>query len=77
VPVDEQVIAIYAGTKGWTDDVPVSEVQRYETELIEYLKANHASVLDDIRSTGALPDEDVIDKALSAFKETFDTGKVD
>jgi F-type H+-transporting ATPase subunit alpha len=77
VPVEEQVIAIYAGTKGWTDDVPVSEVQRYETELIEYLKANHASVLDDIRSTGALPDEGLIDKALSAFKETFDTGKVD
>jgi F-type H+-transporting ATPase subunit alpha len=77
VPVEEQVIIIYAGTKGWTDDVPVSEVQRYGTELIEYLKANHASILDDIRSTGTLPDEGVIDKALSAFKETFDTGKVD
>jgi F-type H+-transporting ATPase subunit alpha len=77
VPVEEQVVAIYAGTKGWTDDVPVSEVQRYESELIEYLKANQASILDDIRSSGALPDEGVIDKALSAFGESFDTGKVD
>jgi F-type H+/Na+-transporting ATPase subunit alpha len=77
VPVEEQVIAIYAGTKGWTDDVPVSEVQRYETELIEFLKANHASVLDSIRETKALPDETELEKALSAFKDNFDTGKVD
>jgi F-type H+-transporting ATPase subunit alpha len=77
VPVEEQVISIYAGTKGWTDSVPVSEVRRFEMELIEFLKANHASVLDTIRSTGALPEEGEIDKALSAFLETFDTGKVD
>jgi len=77
VPVEEQVIAIYAGTNGWTDDVPVSEVRRYETELIEFLKANHPAVLDTIRDTKALPEEDEIEKALSAFKETFDTGKVD
>ena len=77
VPVEEQVIAIYAGTNGWTDDVPVSEVRRYETELIEFLKANHPAVLDTIRDTKALPEEDEIQKALSAFKETFDTGKVD
>ena len=38
VPVEEQVLAIYAGTKGWTDTVPVSEVQRFEAELIEYFK---------------------------------------
>jgi F-type H+-transporting ATPase subunit alpha len=77
VPVEEQVIVIYAGTKGWTDDVPVSEVQRYGTELIEFLKANHPKVLDTIRDTKALPEEAEIDKALSAFKESFDTGKVD
>jgi F-type H+-transporting ATPase subunit alpha len=77
VPVEEQVISIYAGTKGWTDSVPVSEVRRFEMELIEFLKANHASVLDTIRSTGALPEEGEIDKALGAFLETFDTGKVD
>jgi F-type H+-transporting ATPase subunit alpha len=57
--------------------VPVSEVRRYETELIEFLKANHAAVLDTIRETKALPDEAELEKALSAFKETFDTGKVD
>jgi F-type H+-transporting ATPase subunit alpha len=77
VPVEEQVVVIYAGTKGWTDDVPVTEVQRYATELIEYIKANRPEVLETIRSTKALPDESDIDSALKAFGESFDTGKVD
>jgi F-type H+-transporting ATPase subunit alpha len=62
VPVEEQVLVIYAGTKGWTDSVPVPEVQRFATELIEYFKGNHATVLDDIRTKGALPDGDELDR---------------
>jgi F-type H+-transporting ATPase subunit alpha len=77
VPVEEQVLVIYAGTKGWTDTVPVSEVQRFAAELIEYFKGNHATVLDDIRTKGALPDGDELDRGLAAFVEGFDTGKVD
>jgi F-type H+-transporting ATPase subunit alpha len=77
VPVEEQVLVIYAGTKGWTDSVPVSEVQRFAAELIEYFKGNHATVLDDIRNKGALPDGDELDRGLTSFLEGFDTGKVD
>ena len=77
VPVEEQVLAIYAGTKGWTDSVPVSEVQRFEAELIEYFKGNHPGVLEAIRTSGALPDGDELDKGLTSFVEGFDTGKVD
>jgi len=77
VPVEEQVLVIYAGTKGWTDSVPVPEVQRFATELIEYFKGNHATVLDDIRTKGALPDGDELDRGLTSFLEGFDTGKVD
>src|SRR6202142_280937 len=77
VPVEEQVLVIYAGTKGWTDSVPVPEVQRFATELIEYFKGNHATVLDDIRTKGALPDGDELDRGLTSFVEGFDTGKVD
>jgi F-type H+-transporting ATPase subunit alpha len=77
VAVEEQVLAIYAGTKGWTDTVPVPEVRRFETELIEYFKGNHPEVLETIRTTGALPDGDALDKGLTSFLEGFDTGKVD
>jgi F-type H+-transporting ATPase subunit alpha len=77
VPVEEQVLVVYAGTKGWTDSVPVSEVQRFATEVIEYFKGNHASVLDTIRTKGVLPDGDELDRGLTSFVEGFDTGKVD
>jgi len=77
VVVEEQVLAIYAGTKGWTDTVPVSEVRRFEVELVEYFKGNHPGVLETIRTTGALPDGDELDKGLSSFLAGFDTGKVD
>jgi F-type H+-transporting ATPase subunit alpha len=77
VPVEEQVLVIYAGTKGWADTVPVPEVQRFATELIEYFKGNYAAVLEAIRTTGALPDGDELDKGLTSFLEGFDTGKVD
>jgi F-type H+-transporting ATPase subunit alpha len=77
VPVEEQVLVIYAGTKGWTDSIPVPEVQRFATELVEYFKGNHPTVLDGIRSAGALPDGDELDKGLTSFVESFDTGKVD
>jgi F-type H+-transporting ATPase subunit alpha len=77
VPVEEQVLVVYAGTKGWADSVPVPEVQRFATELIEYFKGNHAAVLEAIRTKGALPDGDELDKGLASFVEGFDTGKVD
>src|ERR1022692_188531 len=77
VAVEEQVLVIYAGTKGWADSVPVSEVRRFESELIEYFKGNHPDVLEAIRAKGALPDGDEIDRGLTSFVEGFDTGKVD
>jgi F-type H+/Na+-transporting ATPase subunit alpha len=77
VPVEEQVVVIYAGTRGWVDTVPVDYVGRFETELREYLRANHPGLLEHIRRAGTLPSESDLDAALRAFLEGFDTGKVD
>jgi len=77
VPVEEQVLVIYAGTKGWTDGIPVEHVRRFETEVREYFRGNHADLLAGIRDTGKLPEETDIDKALQSFLDMFDTGKVD
>ncbi|MDA8282103.1 MAG: F0F1 ATP synthase subunit alpha [Actinomycetota bacterium] len=74
VPVEEQVIVIFAGSRGYVDSVPVAEVQRYESELREHFRANHADLLDTIRSTGKLPEGDALEKAMAAFTESFDTG---
>ena len=72
VPVEEQVVVIYAGTKGWLDQVPVSEVKRFEAELKEYFRANQADKLEEIRTKGTLPEG--MDAALETFLKSFDTG---
>jgi F-type H+/Na+-transporting ATPase subunit alpha len=74
VPVEEQVIVIYAGTRGWTDTVPVSQVRRFEAGLRESFRANHADLLEEIRTTGALPSEEKIDKAMETYLAGFDMG---
>ncbi len=74
VPVEEQVIVVFAGTKGYTDDVPVPEVQRYESELRAYFRTSHSDLLETIRDTGRLPEGDALDKAMTDFNEQFDTG---
>jgi F-type H+-transporting ATPase subunit alpha len=77
VPVEEQVLIIFAGSEGFVDDIPVSEVQRYEFEVRAYFRASHADLLEDIRSTGKLPEGDKLETALRSFGEVFGTGKVD
>ncbi len=77
LPVEEQVIVIYAGTHGWADTVPVDQVKRFGSELREYMRANHADLLETIRTTGKLPEESDLDAAIRTFLEGFDTGKVD
>ena len=45
MPVEEQVVAIYAGTKGWLDAIPVEDVRRFESEFLTDLRAKHADML--------------------------------
>src|SRR5580658_1195711 len=73
VPVEEQVLVIFAGSEGYVDEVPVSEVQRYESEVRAFFRANHADLLEDIRTSGKLPEGDKLETALRSFNESFDT----
>ncbi len=70
--VEDQVVVIFAGNNGYVDDIAVSEVRRYESELLDYMRGNHAHVLEAIRTTGKLPEESEIHKAMTAFGEIFD-----
>ena len=74
VPVEEQCIAIYAGTKGWLDTVPVSDVRRFEAELLTTFRARHGELLDHIRTTGTLPEVEKLDAALQTFVDGFAPG---
>jgi len=68
VPIERQVIAIWAGTQGYLDDVQVDDVGRFEAELLEHIDANHPEIRDHIRDAGTLP-EDVEQRLTDAIKE--------
>lgn len=73
IPVEKQVIAIYAGTNGYLDDIPVSSVRRFETELYSFLDANYKSLLEDLKTKKAIDDsvKALLKEALDKFKSTF------
>lgn len=73
MPVEEQVLVILAGTKGYLDDIPVADVKRFEAELLDYTRTRHRDVLDSIRSTGDLPD--TLEDIVKAFKEQFEVSQ--
>ncbi len=72
--VEDQVASIWAGTNGYLDDVAVSDVSRFEAELLEHLRRN-SDVLATIRSTGKL--EDATEEALRSAVEEFRKGFLD
>ena len=71
--VEEQVAVIYAGTRGYLDGIPTSQVGRYEQELLSFLHGKHQKLLDAIRTEKALsgPLEDQLKSTLAAFTSTF------
>lgn len=72
MPVEEQVVVVYAVTEGHTDDVAVKDIGRFETELLASIRTRHQVLLDQIRDTGKLPEGDALGEAIDAFKETFE-----
>jgi F-type H+-transporting ATPase subunit alpha len=73
--VEEQVVVIYAGTKGLLDDVARDDIRRFESELLEVMKARHADILTSIRETGALADDGPLRAAIEEFKTSFSPGE--
>ena len=71
-PVEDQVVSIWAGTKGKLDDVPVEDVRRFESELLDHLRRN-TDVLTTIGSTGNLDEEteNALAAAVDSFREGF------
>jgi F-type H+-transporting ATPase subunit alpha len=69
LPVEEQVVAIYAGVNGFIDNVAVIDVTRFEEGLMSAVRANHTDILDDIRAKQAITDE--TDAKLKIAIETY------
>ncbi|MFM7526791.1 MAG: F0F1 ATP synthase subunit alpha [Actinomycetota bacterium] len=73
MPVEEQVVSIFAGTKGYLDDIPVADVRRFENELLDYVRSRHGAMLAELRTN---PKADVpadLAQTVTAFKAQFKT----
>jgi F-type H+-transporting ATPase subunit alpha len=73
MPVQEQVASLYAGTRGFMDDVPLDAVRKFETEMLEFMRNSKADILKDILEKKAL-DADIegrLKAAIEEFKKGF------
>ena len=68
-PVEEQVVAIYAGVRGYLDAVAETDVPRFESSLLDHMRANGADILDAIRTQKDLSPE--IEEKLKGFLDRF------
>ena len=71
IPVEKQVVILYALTHGYLDSVPVDDIAKFEKELYDNFDTNHADLLEHIRKTGDLPDEKKLQVAISKFADSF------
>jgi F-type H+-transporting ATPase subunit alpha len=73
--VEDQVVAIFLGTKGHLDSVPVADVSRFESEFLEHLRASNSGILSEIKTSQKLSeDTDVaLTEAVAEFKRGFAT----
>jgi len=75
-PVEEQVVSIWAGGNGYMDDVPVEDVRRFESEYLDFLRRDHAGILQGIRETNRLNEDTIgsLKDAVDEFRKGFETG---
>ena len=69
MPVEEEVLSIFAGVRGYLDRVEVKEIKEFESRMLTDVKANHPEFLEEIRNTKAISEE--LDKKLTDFFENF------
>ena len=74
LPMEEQVISIYAGVNGYLDKVSIENISKFETDLMNLIKSSHKDILKSIRDEKALtdPTEEKLKKAIEEFLKTFE-----
>jgi F-type H+-transporting ATPase subunit alpha len=73
LPVEEQVVAIFLGTKGHLDSVPVGDVQRFEAEFLDHVRHSATEIFTDIRESKKLNEdnENKLVETVDEFKKSF------
>ncbi len=73
MPMERQVVSIFAGINGYLDNFPVNKVLEFESGLLSFVDQNYSGVLNDIRATGKINDEteEALGRAVSEFAKSF------
>ena len=73
MPVEEQVVVLYAGINGYLDDLPLEAVKRFERDFLRFMREKHGDVLEDIRNRKEITEdtEKKLKDALEEFKKEF------
>ena len=69
LPVEKQVVILYALTHGFLDSVPVDQILDFEEALYDYFDSHYEDIFETIRTTKDLPEEAVLNEAIQAFKD--------
>ena len=69
LPVEKQVVILYALTHGFLDSVPVDQILDFEEALYDYFDSHHEDIFETIRTTKDRPEESVLNEAIQAFKD--------
>ena len=75
IPVEKQVMILYALTRGFLDDIPVEDVRRFENEFYSWIDQNKPAVVDEIKKTQQLPADDDMAETINSFRKTFITSE--
>lgn len=71
MPVEEQIVILFAATKGFLDNVEIERVHEFEWRLLQYMRADKQYILDDIREKKDIENIEELNKALEEFKSKF------
>ena len=73
MPVEKQVVSIFSAVRGYLDDIPIEDIQRFEQELLNFIDSNHPEIFASIRDTKDLTadNEKALGEAIEKFKKSF------
>ena len=73
MPVEEQVVVLYAGVNGYLDDLPLDAVRRFEKDFLRFMREKHKDILEDIKTKKEITEETEkkLKEALEEFKKEF------
>jgi F-type H+-transporting ATPase subunit alpha len=76
MPMERQVISLYAGTNGYLDEIPMEQVRRYESEMLEMMDRKYPELLLEVAQSKDLAPKTVesLKQALQSFTESFKAG---